>query len=53
MRKLDKKTFIDKANSIHNNQYDYSKFEYKNNKTKGIIICQVHGEFNQAPSNHI
>ena len=32
--------------------YDYSKFIYKNHKTKGIIICPLHGEFEQTPKNH-
>jgi hypothetical protein len=29
----------------HGNRYDYSKVEYINSKTKLIIICQKHGEF--------
>jgi hypothetical protein len=45
--------FIQKAKKIHGNKYDYSKVEYKNNSTKVTIICPVHGEFEQAPSNHL
>lgn len=45
--------FIEKARNSHANRYDYSKFIYINAKTKGIIICTEHGEFNQAPSNHL
>ena len=45
--------WIDKANKIHNNKYDYSKVEYKNNKTKVCIICPKHGEFWQTPDKHI
>lgn len=44
--------FIEKANKIHNNKYDYSKVKYVNNKTKVCIICHAkdengieHGEF--------
>ena len=33
------KDFIKKANSIHNNFYDYSLVEYKNNKTKLKMQC--------------
>lgn len=45
--------FIEEANIIHYNKYDYSKFKYVNNKTKGIIICPIHGEFSMTPNNHI
>ena len=51
--KLTKEKFIEKANEIHGNKYNYSKVEYKNNKTKVIIICLKHGEFLQPPDNHI
>lgn len=44
--------FIESAEKIHNNRYDYSKFVYVTNQTKGIIICSEHGEFLQAPCNH-
>ena len=45
--------FIEKANKVHNNRYDYSKVEYKHSKEKITIICPEHGEFEQIPSNHI
>jgi very-short-patch-repair endonuclease len=32
--------------------YDYSKFIYKDSKTKSIIICPIHGEFNQSYIHH-
>lgn len=45
--------FIKKANVIHNNKYDYSKFIYTTNHVKGIIICPVHEEFEQIPNGHL
>jgi hypothetical protein len=45
--------FIEKANLIHNNKYNYSKSTYLNGKTKLIIICQEHGEFEQQPCSHL
>jgi len=45
--------FIQKANIIHNNTYDYSKVNYINAHTNIIIICKIHGEFNQRPNNHL
>lgn len=46
-------TFIKRAREIHGDKYDYSKVEYKNSKEKVCIICPVHGEFWQTPSNHL
>ena len=45
--------FIKKGKTIHNNKYDYSKVEYKNNRTKICIICPQHGEFWQTPGSHL
>ena len=45
--------FISKANKIHGDKYDYSKVNYINTKTKINIICKIHGEFEQNPSNHL
>ena len=53
MKKLTLKDFINKANLIHNNKYDYSKVEYVNSSTKVCIICPKHGEFWQTPRSHL
>ena len=45
--------FIDKANYIHNNKYNYSIVNYINNKIKVKIICKIHGEFEQTPNSHL
>lgn len=37
----------------HNNKYDYSKVNYVNMNTPIIIICPIHGEFQQKPKDHI
>ncbi len=42
--------FIQEAKLLHP-EYDYSKVDYKNNKTKVIIICPIHGEFKITPNN--
>ena len=44
--------FIKKARSVHGDRYDYSKVEYKDNKTRVTIICTEHGEFTQTPAKH-
>lgn len=45
--------FIRKAIEIHGDYYDYSKVIYVNNRTKVCIICPIHGEFLQRPSDHL
>ena len=45
--------FIGKAKKVHGNKYDYSKFVYVNNKTKGVVICPIHGEFEITPNGHL
>lgn len=42
-----------KAEFVHESKYDYSKVVYKNVETKVIIICPIHGEFEQTPYKHI
>ena len=50
MRTID---FINRANLVHQNKYDYSKAVYKGNKEKICIICPEHGEFWQQASSHL
>lgn len=50
---LDKNEFINEANEIHGEKYDYSNVFYKNGHTNIIIICPNHGNFTQQPRNHL
>ena len=45
--------FITKANKVHKNRYSYLKTDYKEAKSKVIITCHAHGDFEQTPSNHL
>ena len=52
--------FIDKANKVHRNKYDYSNVEYTGLKNKIKIICHCkdkngkeHGVFEQNANSHI
>lgn len=45
--------FIEQANKVHNNKYDYSKIEYINERTPITIVCPIHGEFQQKPYAHL
>jgi hypothetical protein len=52
-RRLTTEEFIEKSRKIHGGKYDYSLVDYKNNRTKVTIICPIHGEFKQTPSDHL
>lgn len=43
---------IDSFLATHGNRYDYSKTEYINSSSKVKIICNIHGIFEQYPSDH-
>jgi hypothetical protein len=47
------KEFIEKSIKVHNDKYDYSKVNYINSKTKVLIVCKKHGDFEQNPYNHM
>ena len=53
MKKKTTKQFIEDAKQVHGDKYDYSKVEYINKRTKICIICPIHGEFWQRPSDHL
>ena len=50
---LSQQTFVERANAIHNNKYDYSKVLYNGLCETIIIICKVHREFKQKPREHL
>lgn len=41
-----------KLSSIHNNKYNYDKLINTKTHNKNIIVCKVHGEFNQTINSH-
>ena len=45
--------FIKRAKEVHGDKYDYSKVNYINSQTKVLIICPIHGEFEQTPHSHV
>jgi hypothetical protein len=48
-----KESFVNKAIEIHGNKYNYDNVIYKNAKTKIIITCLEHGNFEQIPDDHL
>ena len=51
--KLTTEDFINKANEVHGDKYDYSKVKYTRRDSKVCIICPEHGEFWQKAANHL
>lgn len=51
--RLTRDEFIKKAKIVHGEKYKYDKVTYTNNKTIVIIICKIHGEFEQKAGNHL
>ena len=47
-----KEDFIKKSLEVHGDKYDYSKAEYKNNKSEIILICKTHKEFILSAYSH-
>ena len=57
MRKT-KEQFILEAKKIHTDEnnnpiYDYSLVDYNTTNEKVIIICKIHGRFEQCPAHHL
>lgn len=50
---LRNKKFIERAQSVHGDKYDYSKVEYIDNESPVIISCPIHGDFKQRPHAHL
>jgi len=46
-------SFVDSAEKIHGDKYDYSLVEYTNAHTNVSILCRTHGKFFQSPTSHI
>jgi len=45
--------FLRKAVELHGNTYKYKESTYTNSTNKMIIICPIHGEYEQSPQVHL
>ena len=45
--------FIQRAREIHGDKYGYENFIIINTKTKGLVTCETHGDFQQTPDSHL
>lgn len=51
-KEVAKNHFLQNAKKIWGDTYDYSKFDYTKANTKGVIVCNKHGEFLKSPNKH-
>ncbi|MBV5347147.1 hypothetical protein JZU46_02875 [bacterium] len=49
----DTEEFINKSNKKYNGFFNYSKTIYVTSRTKVIITCPIHGDFEQTPNGHL
>jgi hypothetical protein len=52
-RRMTTEEFIKKASDKHENFYLYNKSNYVNSRTKLIITCPIHGDFEQQAGGHL
>lgn len=52
-KRIDTKTFIERAQTVHGERYDYSAVSYTYSEDKVAIVCPTHGEFYQTAGNHV
>lgn len=51
-KRYDTKSFIEKAKTLeHCKYYSFDKVKYINNKTKIIVTCNIHGDFEITPGH--
>ena len=52
-RKKTQLEFVDHSMRIHGDKYDYSKVVYQVNNKPIILVCPLHGKFQQRPNHHL
>ena len=52
-RRMNTEMFIEKAISVHDGVYDYSKTVFSRSRDKVIITCDLHGDFEQEANSHL
>lgn len=52
-RRMTTEEFIKKARDTHDDFYLYNKSNYVNSRTKLIVTCPIHGDFEQQAGGHL
>ena len=53
MKKKTTEEFVNDARVVHGDKYDYSETTYKGARENLIIICPIHGPFEQVAHVHL
>lgn len=53
MKRLTTEEFVEKARAVHGDRYGYERTVYVNTRSKVVITCPVHGDFEQSPHSHL
>lgn len=53
MKRVSTKDWIDRAKSVHGDEYDYSNSHYINANTRVTVICRKHGAWQCHPQTHV
>lgn len=53
VKKKTQETYLKEVKEKYEDEYDLSKLVYKNNKTKVVIICKIHGEFEKRADSFL
>lgn len=52
-KRLTESEWLNRAKAVHGDKYDYSQAVYEGVDRKVLIICPVHGAFEQTPYKHM
>lgn len=53
MRKLTTEEVVERLKNVHGDRYDYSKVNYIGAKSKIVVVCPIHGDFETILDKHI
>ncbi len=53
MKRLSQEEFLQRANSVWSNRWDYRSTSYEKMSEKVSVLCRTHGEFLQFPQAHL
>lgn len=53
IQRMSREEFVNRANKVHHGLYEYHKVNYVKYNSKVCIVCKIHGDFWQTPSNHL
>lgn len=45
--------FVRRAQGVHGDKYDYARVDYRSARKQIVIVCPIHGAFNQTPDMHL